>query len=139
MGDREQVVTEPGIVRDLLHGDGRPGVCLHVLDDAGTGGHEAPAPEVALAADRLHQPALGLVELGRLDRALTNPQVSGAAGASAGSRGPCRWCRPRRGSFRARKPLRGGSAAPPPPGEAGPPGPPRKRPPPPASAPRGTV
>src|SRR2546428_3303169 len=99
MGDREQVVTEPGIVRDLLHGDGRPGVRLHVLDDAGTGGHEAPAREVALAADRLRQPALGVVELALLDRALTNPRVSGAAGASAGSPGPRRWCRARRGAF----------------------------------------
>src|SRR2546427_11691080 len=89
MGDREQVVTEPGIVRDLLHGDGRPGVCLHVLDDAGTGGHEAPAPEVALSADRLHQPALGLLQLGRLDRALTYPQVSRAEGA--GSRNQAPW------------------------------------------------
>src|SRR2546422_10027006 len=119
MGDREQVVPEPGTVRDLLHGDGRPGVCLHVLDDAGTGGHEAPAPEVALSADRLHQPALGLVELGRLDRALTNPQVSGAAGASAGNRGPCRWCRPRRGAFLAPKALPRRSAAAPPRGTAG--------------------
>src|SRR5262245_52320847 len=62
--DGEDVVGEPRVVRDLLHGDDGARTRPRVLDDAVACGHETPRREVGVAGDGLHQSTFGIIELG---------------------------------------------------------------------------
>ena len=61
VGNREQVLPDPGIVGDLLHGDDRPCMRLWVLNSTRARSHEPATREVAFARDGLHEPVLGVV------------------------------------------------------------------------------